>query len=112
MPQFPFRSVSFALAAGLSLGACSTYGGYGGGYGSYGTSSRVSVGYSNSPYWGWNDGYYYPGTGYYVYDSYRRPYRWNQVQQRYWSGRQSVWRSHDRRQLRQNWREFRRNRRY
>ena len=113
IPQFPFRTTAVALAAGLSLSACAyggfgtSYGGYGG-YGNYGYGGGVSVGYSSSPYWGWNNGYYYPGTGYYVYDSYRRPYRWNRYQQSYWTGRQTTWRSHDRRQLSANWRDFRR----
>ena len=39
------------------------------------------------PFWGWYGGYYYPGTGYYVYDSYRRPYRWTDAQRRYWTER-------------------------
>lgn len=115
IPYFPYRSAAFALAAGLSLAACSTYGNYGNGYGYNGYGSGyggagVSVGYSNNSYWGWNDGYYYPGAGYYVYDSYRRPYRWNRVQQTYWTGRLSSWRG-DRRQIRANWNDFRRDRR-
>ena len=108
IPQFPIRSAALALAIGVSVGACSTYGGYGSGYGQ---SSRVSLGYSSNPYWGWNSDYYYPGTGYYVYDSYRRPHRWTLSQQRYWTGRQTPWRSHDRRAVRNNWRDFRRDRR-
>ena len=40
-----------------------------------------------SPY-GWYDGFYYPGSGYYVYDRYRRPIRWNDTQRRYWQWRQ------------------------
>jgi len=113
MPQFSIRTVTLALTAGLSLAACDTYGygglGYGGGYGYNGYGSGIAVGVSGSPYWGWNDGYYYPGTGYYVYDSYRRPYRWNQAQQTYWIGRQSSWSGN--RQFRQNWGDFRRDRR-
>ncbi|HEX8486214.1 hypothetical protein [Sphingomonas sp.] len=54
--------------------------GYGGGYGAYG-------GYAPS-YFGWYGDYYYPGTGVYVFDSNRRPYRWNNAQQRYWSQQQ------------------------
>ena len=54
-----------AMAARHSIGYSSgyydrRYGGYGYGYG--------------SPYYGWYDNYYYPGTGYYVYDTYRRPH--------------------------------------
>ena len=117
--MFPFRAAAFALASGLSLAACSTYGNYGNGYGyngygynGYGSGSRVSLGYSSSPYWGWNSGYYYPGAGSYVYDSYRRPYRWNRTQQTYWTGRQTSWRNQGvRRQIRENWRDFRQDRR-
>jgi hypothetical protein len=39
------------------------------------------------PYYGWYDNYYYPGTGYYVYDSYRRPYAMTTTQRQYWSSR-------------------------
>ena len=46
-----------------------------GGYGGYGYGSPYYGGYGyGSPYYGWYDDYYYPGTGYYVYDSYRRPH--------------------------------------
>jgi hypothetical protein len=100
-------------AAGLSLGGCAygdlgvglgygdpygygygPYGGYGydpydygyGGYGSYGYGSPYFGGYYGSPF-GWYDNYYYPGTGYYVYDTYRRPHVWSDAQRRYWSQR-------------------------
>lgn len=56
------------------------YGGYGSYYGGYG-------GYM--PY-GWYDDYYYPGSGYYVYDSYRQPHIWTNTQQRYWTQRERV----------------------
>ena len=107
--RIPFIS---ALAAGaLALGGCA-YGdmgmgvglGYGGGYGNYGYSpyggsyygagygySPYNYGYGGygygSPYYGWYDDYYYPGTGYYVYDSYRRPYAMSTTQRAYWSQR-------------------------
>ncbi|MES2905082.1 MAG: hypothetical protein V4696_12930 [Pseudomonadota bacterium] len=111
LKNFPVRTASIALLAGLALGGC----GYG--YGGFGTGG-VSVGYgtgygsySGNPYWGWNDGYYYPGRGYYVYDSYRRPIRWSRDQQRYWTSRQSYWRERgQRRQFRENWSDFDRNR--
>jgi hypothetical protein len=87
---------------GLSVGVSSGYGGYGyGGYGGYGYNNCYSpyapyggygsyyggcnVGYD--PFWGWNSGYYYPGTGNYVYDRYRRPHVWSDAQKRYWSER-------------------------
>ena len=68
---------------GLSVG----YGTSGGYYG-----DDYFGGYAGNPYWGWNDGYYYPGSGYYVYDRYRRPVRWSSDQQRYWTSRHSYWR--------------------
>ena len=114
MPLLSWRKSAFVLVAGLSASACSTYGagyGYGGGYGGGGYSSGVSLSYSGGNYYGWNGDYYYPGTGYYVYDRARRPYRWNNLQQRYWGDRQNAWRGHDRRPMRSNWREFRRYRR-
>jgi len=92
------RSAAIALAAGIGLGGCATYSPYG-----YGSGVSVSLGsgydpyynrYSSryspygygyaSPYWGWYDGFYYPGSGYYVYDSYRRPYYWSDAQRIYW----------------------------
>ena len=107
--RIPFIS---ALAAGaLALGGCAygdlgvglgygggygSYGGYGGygygspyygaGYGGYGYGGYGSYGYG-SPYYGWYDNYYYPGTGYYVYDAYRRPYAMTTTQRQYWSQR-------------------------
>jgi hypothetical protein len=70
--------------------------------------------YGYSPYWGWYDGFYYPGTGYYVYDRYRRPHRWSDAHRRYWTDRQRTFRRADRgdiRELRENWADFRRDRR-
>ena len=118
------RSALLVLAASVGLGGCSTlYDPYGGGYGGvsvgYGSggyyggggygagygggyygdgygSPYYGAGYG-SPYYGWNDGYYYPGTGYYVYDHYRRPYRWNDAQRRYWESRRG------RGEARNNW---------
>ena len=116
------------LAAAGSLSACTGfYDDYGYGYGgvSVGYSSGYSSGYgrgyydddyygyyASRPYWGWYNNYYYPGTGYYVYDRYQRRYPWNSYQQRYWTDRQNYWRGRgdvreDRRELRENWREFR-----
>ena len=74
--------VTLAAAASLGLGACSTYDD-----GRYGYS-RVSVGLNyGSPYYGWYDGFYYPGTGYYIYD--RRGYRqrWSNRYRDYWVAR-------------------------
>ncbi len=117
MPSFSFKHAGILLATGLSLSACETYGGYGygggyGGYGGYGGGygSGLTLSYNTGNYYGWNDGYYYPGTGYYVYDTYRRPHRWNNVQQQYWVGRQSAWRSHNRGSMRSYWGDYRRRR--
>ncbi len=78
------------------------------GYSRYGYSPYGYSGYGYSPYWGWNDGFYYPGTGFYVYDRYRRAYRWNDRQRRYWTDRQRMVRSPDRKttEPRQNWDDF------
>jgi hypothetical protein len=120
-----FRFPALIVAAGITLGGCA-YNPYGGlgvsvGYGSgydpyydrYYSGSRYgygsSFGYgSYSPYWGWYDDFYYPGTGYYVYDIYRRPHRWTDRQRAYWLQRQQAYRSTDRtsRQLTSNWGDF------
>jgi hypothetical protein len=95
------RTVAIVLTAGIGLGGCATYSPYG-----YGSGFSVSLGdryydpyydryspygsrygYGYAPYWGWNDGFYYPGSGYYVYDRYRNPYYWNDLQRRYWTAR-------------------------
>ena len=68
-------------------------GGYGGGYGFYG----------GGPF-GWNNGFYYPGTGIYVYDRNRRPFRWNDKQRREWQSRPG-WNPPG---ARANWNDFRR----
>ncbi|HYE29248.1 MAG TPA: hypothetical protein VEA61_13590, partial [Allosphingosinicella sp.] len=86
------RTLVLLAAAGLGLAACS----YGRGYGYGGVSVGYGGGYCD-PYWddcygggyydpwyGWYDGYYYPGWGFFVYDQWRRPHRWNDYQRRYW----------------------------
>lgn len=107
------KTLALTIAAGASLTACTDYG-YGGyGYSSVAVGIGGPVGYADDwydpswgdPYWGWHRGYYYPGTGYYVYDRYRRPYRWNGYQQRYWQGRHHGWRG-DRRAFRPYWNDF------
>ena len=94
-------AISGCAYGGLGLGYGDPY--YGSGYGSpygYGYGSpygggSISVGYGSyyggyggygSPY-GWYDNYYYPGSGYYVYDSYRRPHAMTSGQRSYWSSR-------------------------
>lgn len=89
--------------------------GYGSGYPGYGYGAGYpGYGLGYAPYWGWNDDFYYPGTGYYVYDVYRRPHRWTDAQRRYWNalreralssstgGQQVV--------IRENWDDFTRDR--
>jgi hypothetical protein len=103
--RIPF--ISLAAAGALALGGCA-YGdvglglGYGGGYGDYGYGygSPYYGGYGYGPYggygaypgyyggFGWYGDYYYPGTGIYVYDSYRRPRVWNSRERSYWTTRQ------------------------
>jgi len=86
--------------ASIALAGCSTYDGYGRhGYGG------VSVGYASSrPYYGWYDGYYYPGTGYYVYDRQGSRHRWRDTDRRYWQGNRG---GHH---VRQNWSGYGRDR--
>ena len=98
--------ISLAAAGALALGGCAydTYGSpYGYGYGPY-SSLSVGVGYGGGyggyyggygydPF-GWYGDYYYPGSGIYVYDSYRRPHRWSSSQRDYWTSRRSHWQNH------------------
>ena len=101
-------AAGLAIALGLTAAACTEDGyGYSGvsvGYSSGGYYDDYDPYYSYGPrsYFGWYGDYYYPGTGYYVYDRYRRPHRWNNGQQRYWYDRGREWRG-DRRE---NWRGF------
>jgi hypothetical protein len=109
-----FGVAALALVSGISLGGCAydTYGPGGYGYGPY-SSLSVGVGYGGGygygdPYYGgyspfgWYDDFYYPGTGVYVYDSYRRPRMWNDHERAYWEQRRGSW--HDRDGDRDSWR--------
>lgn len=63
------RTVGLAIAAALGLAACTDGYGYSGvslGYGSAGyyDDPYYAGGYGGSSYYGWNNGYYYPGTGF------------------------------------------------
>ena len=103
------RAASLAVVSTLALSACaSPYGGVGvgygnggyyGGYGSYGSYGGYDYGrygydpyYSGyygrspayNPYGGWYSGFYYPGSGYYVYSRDGRRHRWSDAQRRYW----------------------------
>ncbi len=77
--------------AAIALAGCSTYGNHRG----YGYSG-VSIGYATSrPYYGWYDGYYYPGTGYYVYDRQGSRHRWRDTDRRRWDGNREGRRGRD-----------------
>ena len=136
MRALNLRTAAIALVAGIGLGGCATpfggvsvgygdrgyydpyYGGYGYGYSPYGYSrygyspygySRYGYspyGYGYSPYWGWNNGYYYPGTGYYVYDRYRRPRVWTDAERQYWTERANSSGTTTTRRLLDNWADF------
>lgn len=95
MTGFRHRLLAAAgLVGALALGGC-----YDDGYGYGGVS--VGSGYYGGgyydPYWnnggyypggyGWYDGFYYPGNGYYVYDRGGRRHRWSDTQRRYWEAR-------------------------
>jgi hypothetical protein len=77
MKSSHFRLALIAGAAIAVAGCASTGGRYGDGY------RGVSYGYS-TPYYGWYDNYYYPGTGYYVYERSGARHRWNDSQRHYW----------------------------
>jgi hypothetical protein len=98
------RIALLLTVASLSLGACAT-----------GTANAqpipVGLGYdtayydpaacweygwpgtSELPYCGWYDGFFYPGSGIYVYDRNHRPHVWSDGQHNYWSGRREQWHS-------------------
>lgn len=103
-----FKKAVLAAAVTVGLAGCSSYGrgyssvglGYGtGGYYAPGAFGGVGSGY------GWYDDFYYPGTGYYVYNRAGQRTRWNDNQRRYWQGRQYTLR--DREDVR-DFRQFRR----
>lgn len=90
------------MAATLGLGGCAMFDGYGGisgGGGYYGASADR---YYAAPYYGWYQGYYYPGTGYYVYDRGGARHRWSDRHRGYWEGRRA---GHE---ARENWSGYRR----
>ncbi len=90
--KYRVGAAALAASAAFALSGCmgDDYG-YGGG---------VSVGYGSGyyggdPYWGWNEDYYYPGTGYYVYDRGGRRHRWSDSQRDYWQHRRGDRQGHD-----------------
>lgn len=135
MFAYPLRRAALAAAAIVGLSACtSPYGysgismgvgnagyydpyyggyGYGAGYPGYGYGyPGYALGFA--PYWGWYDDFYYPGTGYYVYDTYRHRHYWTDAQRRYWSlRRERALATSTTTQpvvIRDNWEDFSRNR--
>lgn len=104
------KAALVVLAASAGLSACTAYGSpyggssigvgigsgspyYGYGYGSpygygyggpYGYNSPY-FGYGSYPYFGWYDGFYYPGAGYWVYDPWGRQFPINTRQSNYWA---------------------------
>lgn len=76
---------------GVAVGYAPGYDGYHDGY--YGAYGDPYAGGAYPGYYGWYGGFYYPGSGFYVYDLYRRPYRWNGDQRRYWGGQQRSYRA-------------------
>lgn len=96
-PGGPGAYGDYGPGPGPGAGYDGYYDGYYGGYG----DPYSSAGYPG--YFGWYGGFYYPGSGIYVYDRYRRPYRWNGNQQHYWSGQRRAYGSQgDGRNLRGN----------
>lgn len=86
-----------------------SYGGYGG-YGSYGSPYGYNSAYGyGAPSGGWYQGYYYPGTGAYVYDQQRRRVRLSDSQRRYWERQRALRQASP--AVRQNVRQYRTERR-
>lgn len=109
-----FKRLGWATlaAAAVLTGCADPYGFDGPGY----ASAGYFGGFAGPGAAGWYDDFYYPGTGVFVYDRNRRPFRWNANQQRYWQGRALAGRGgrefrEDRREVRENWRDFRQDRR-
>ena len=115
--------ISLVAGGALALSGCA-YDNYGMGYGGYGYNGYYGdAGYAGpyygdygygygAPYFGWYGDFYYPGTGIYVYDGYRRPHTWNDEQRTYWTSRQQAMRTSTNRNatFRENWSGFNRHR--
>jgi hypothetical protein len=95
------RTALVVLAASAGLGACTNLGPYGGigvgvgtgygGYGGYGydpfyAGYGYGSGYGYNPY-GWYNGYYYPGSGYWVYDRDKNRRPLTDAERAYWNER-------------------------
>lgn len=100
------RSALVILAASAGLAGCTNLGPYGGvgvgvssGYGGYGNYGYGGYGYDpyyagygyGSPYgydhYGWYNGYYYPGSGYWVYDRKKNRRPLTAAERAYWNER-------------------------
>ena len=96
-----FRSALLILAASAGMAGCTNLGPYGGigvgvgsGYGSYGgygydpyyAGYGYGSGYGYNPY-GWYNGYYYPGSGYWVYDRDKNRRPLTAAERAYWNER-------------------------
>ena len=93
------------VTAGLLVGAACATTACTQDYGYGGVRADYAYGYGYG-YPGWYGDYYYPGSGYFVYDRYHRPLRWNDDQRRYWEARRYALRG---RPGRDNWDGFGRN---
>jgi hypothetical protein len=73
----PILRLALVGGAALAAAGCATdgYGGYGYTDLSYGSD------------YGWYDDYYYPGSGYYVYERSGKRHRWSDSQRRHWQSR-------------------------
>jgi len=87
-------------AGALALGGCAYDGAY---YGGSVGAAYIDAAYDPGVCWdygwngwngssgpampgcGWYDGYFYPGSGFYVYDRDHHRHRWTSQQQAYWS---------------------------
>jgi hypothetical protein len=112
------RAMLATLAAATSLAGCTMLGGYGGvsigsGQGHYDDDYYGDPYYGDpyygSSYYGWYDDFYYPGLGAHVYDRGGQRHGWNDKHRRHWEARRAGVR--DRRDLRENWSDYRRDRR-
>ena len=93
------RGALIVLAASAGLAGCANLGPYGGvgvgsgygGYGGYGYDPYYAgygygSGYGYNPY-GWYNGYYYPGSGYWVYDPDKNRRPLTDAERAYWNER-------------------------
>lgn len=103
------RLIFVGLVSLLALGGCAYDDGYGYGGMSVGTgyyagdyygpagygAGGFGNGFGNGGFGGWYNDFYYPGTGYYVFDRGGRRHRWNDGQRSYWEGRRAQYRGRD-----------------